>query len=177
MNEHEKKDTLKVDVFYPDHPPRTESHTFLHTKSVGHKAQIPCAISGHVEGAEYHHVFCEWAYSDAVDWVKVKAVATGDLSELPVLDLHTDQPTEKTYPAQQSLLWVIVKLAEARGFDWHAFDPSKPETFIDSMQNMLVINAKFHRGPDHGIHAMTFPEWVYQAWPRKGGFIFTPDER
>ena len=71
-HEHEKADRLTEDVFYPDHEPRTESPTFIHTKSQGHKAKLPCAVSGHVDGTEYHHVFVEWAFADAIDWEKVK---------------------------------------------------------------------------------------------------------
>ncbi len=175
-HEHEKADHLTEDVYYPDHPPRTESPTFIETKKVGHAQKIPCAISGHVDGAEYHHVFVEWAFAGAIDWGMVKKVALGEVTELPVLDLQTDQPTGATFPVEHSLIWTICKLAELKGFDWKAFDPEKPETFVDSMANMLVLNAKFHRHKDHGIHEMTFPEWQFQAWPRKAGFIFTPDE-
>jgi len=177
LHEHEKRDTITEDVFYPDHEhPRTESPTFRHTKELGHKAKIPCAISGHTDGVEYHHIFCEWAFSDAVDWHLVKAIAVGDITELPVLDLVTDRPTGATYPANQSLIWIICKLAELRGFDWRAFDPAKPELFVDSMANMLVLHSKFHRHKDHGIHAMSFSEWLFQAFPRVTGFVFTPDE-
>lgn len=175
-NEHEHTDTLSEDVFYPDHPPRTESHTFKATKAAGHKAKLPCAISGHADGTEYHHLFCEWAYSGAVDWVKVRGVALGEVEALPVLDIDTDQPTGETYSAKDSLVWVICKLAELRGFDWVAFDPAKPETFIDSAQNMLVLHSKFHRHKNHGIHALTFPVWVFQAFPRVPGFVFAADE-
>ena len=176
-HEHEKKDTLEEDVFYPDHPnPRAESSTFRHTKSEGHREKTHCCISGHLDEVEYHHVFCEWAFADAVDWETVKGVATGAILELPVLDPHTDQPTGETYPAKDSLLWMICKLVEIRGFKWEAFDPAKPETFVDSMENMLPLQAKFHRHKNHGIHMMTFPEWQFQAWPRKNGFVFTPDE-
>jgi hypothetical protein len=70
----------------------------------------------------------------------------------------------------------ITKLAAARGFDWQAFYPAQPELFVDSMANMLVLHSKFHRLKEHGIHAMSFPEWIFQAWPRKAGFVFTPDE-
>jgi hypothetical protein len=175
-NEHEKRDGLTEDVYYPDHTQRTESPTFLETKRLGHHANLPCCISGRVDGAEYHHVFIEWAFADAVDWETVKGVALGKITELPVLDLHTDQPTGETYQAIHSLIYTITQLAASRGFDWTAFDPSKPEQFVDSMANMLVLNAKFHRLKDHGIHVMSAPEWAFQAWPRKAGFIFTPDE-
>lgn len=177
-NEHEKKDAITEDVFYPDHPPRKESLTFRQTKSKGHKAGLPCAISGMKTGVEYHHLFCEWAFTDAVDWSVVKGVATGAITELPVLDMQSDLPTPtgETYKAEQSLLWSICKLAELRGFDWNEFNPLMPEAFIDSMANMLVLHEKFHRHKDHGIHAMSFPEWIFQAYPRTPGFVFTPDE-
>ncbi len=48
---------LTEQVYYPDHAPRKESATFLHTKSAGHAAKLPCAISGRAEATEYHHVF------------------------------------------------------------------------------------------------------------------------
>ncbi|QIY81520.1 hypothetical protein [Chromobacterium violaceum] len=175
-NEHEHSDTLAEDVFYPDHPPRTESATFRATKKAGHAGRLPCAISGHVDGTEYHHLAIEWAYSGAVDWNVVRGVALGEITELPVLDLDTDQPTGATFAAKDSLLWALCKLAELRGFDWRAFDPSQPEMFVDSIQNMLVLHSKFHRHKNHGIHALTFPVWIFQAFPRVPGFVFAADE-
>lgn len=176
-NEHEHAETLSEDVFYPDHPPRTESRTFKATKAAGHKAKLPCAISGHTDGVEYHHVFCEWAFSNAVDWRTVRGVALGEITKLPVLDIQTDQPIPgQFFPAEHSLLWALCKLAEVKGFDWSAFDPGKPETFVDSMANMLVLHSKFHRHCDHGIHEMSLPEWIFQAFPRVPGFVFTADE-
>jgi hypothetical protein len=71
---------------------------------------------------------------------------------------------------------MICKIAEARGFDWRAFDPAKPETFVDSPQNMLPLHMKFHRSTTHGIHHRSFPTFVFQGYPRKAGFIFSPDE-
>jgi hypothetical protein len=175
-HEHLVKETVVEVEYYPDHAaPRGESSTFRHTKSEGHKAGLRCAISGQPQ-PEYHHVFCEWAEADGVDWVTVKGVAVGDITELPVLDPHTDRPTGETFPVKQSVLWAICKLAELRGFNWAAFDPGKPETFVDSMQNMLPLDAKFHRSSTHGIHHRTLPTWLFQAFPRKDGFVFTPDE-
>lgn len=173
---HKDDRTLSEDIYYPDHPPRTESPTFRATKKAGHEQQIPCVISGQTEGVEYHHVFSEWAFSKGIDWSIVKGIGTGEITQLPVLDLDTDQPTDKTFLAKDSLLWIICKLAEVRGFDWHAFDPAHPETFVDSMENMLVLHAKFHRHKDHGIHMMSLPVWLFQAMPRVPGFVFTPDE-
>ena len=162
--------------YYPDHAePRTESATFRHTKAQGHKAGLRCAISGQ-SSPEYHHLFCEWADAEAVDWTIVRAIAIGEITEIPILDPITDQPTEETFPAEQSFIWLICKLAELRGFDWHGFDPAKPETFVDSLANMLPLVAKFHRSPTHGIHHRSFPTFVFQGYPRRAGFVFTPDE-
>ncbi|WP_238563710.1 MULTISPECIES: hypothetical protein [Ralstonia] len=173
--EHLVTETIVEAEYYPDHAQRTESATFRHTKTEGHKAGLVCAISGQPD-PEYHHLFCEWADSDAVDWERVRGVALGEVTDLPVLDPHTDQPTGKTFPAEQSLVWLICKLAELRGFDWKAFDPARPELFVDSMQNMLPVAMKFHRSPTHGIHHRSFPTYIFQAYPRKLGFVFTPDE-
>lgn len=173
---HELRRRIEEDTFYPDHSPRQESAVFRHTKAEGHQHQLPCVISGQRAGTEYHHLFVEWAYASAIDWQCVKAIATGDVTELPVLDLVTDQPTGETYPAKHSLIWVVCKIAELRGFDWHSFDPTKPEMFVDSMANMLVLQAKFHRGKGHGIHEATFPVWIFQAYPRLDGFVYSPDE-
>jgi hypothetical protein len=173
--EHLVTETIVETEYYPDHPPRTESATFRHTKSAGHKAGLRCAISGQ-PNPEYHHVFCEWADADAVDWVVVKAIATGEITEVPVLDPITDQPTGETFPVEQSAIWMICQITAARGFDWHAFDPAKPETFIDSPQNMLPLAEKFHRSSTHGIHHRSMPTFVFQGYPRVADFVFSPDE-
>lgn len=175
-NEHELKETLIEDVFYPDHEPRTESETFRRTKAAGKKAGHRCAISGRIDKLEYHHIFAEWAYSSAIDWETVKGIALGTVKELPVLDLITDAPTGEMYAVEHSLIYIITQLAKVRGFDWQAFDPAKPETFVDSMENMLVLHEKFHRAKQHGIHSQSFPIWLFQAFPRKAGFVFCADE-
>ncbi len=177
MDEHEVRRTIVEDEYYPAHDQRSESEIFRRTKAAGERAGLRCAVSGRADGLEYHHVFLEWADADGVDWATVKGVATGTILALPVLDAHTDMPSGESYPAEQSLIWVICRLAAARGFDWASFDPSKPETFVDSPANMLVLNEKFHRAKFHGIHAETFPVWVFQAWPRVAGFVISPDDK
>lgn len=178
-HEHLIKESAEFADYYPDHSaPRAESETFRRTKAEGHRLKIPDAITGQTEGTEYHHVFCEWAYADAVDWVAVKGIATGTITRLPLLDLVTHLPlaSGETYDVKHSLIWMICKLTELLGFDWHAFDPAKPEMFVDSPQNMLVLNAKFHRMKGHGIHLKPFPVWVFAAFPRMPGFVQCPDE-
>ena len=61
-------------------------------------------------------------------------------------------------------------------FDWKNFDPSKPETFIDSEWNAnLVLCKRHHIGKDHGIHTLPFPLWRLQRLAKES-FIFSPDE-
>lgn len=174
-SEHETKETIQVDCFYPDHAPRVESPTFRHTKSEGHKNGLRCSFGGR-QDPEYHHIFLEEAYMNAVDWEIVTGIATGRIDELPVLDPDTDEPTGEMYPVEQSMIWAICKIAEFRGFNWNEFDPSHPETFVDSMANMLPLSEKFHRHKDHGAHMLPGPIWIFQCFPRKGAFVFSPDE-
>lgn len=181
-NEHEFKSSTIEDVFYPDHAPRVESPTFRHTKRDGKAAGDVCVISGLAEGLEYHHVFCEAAYTSAVDWQAVKAIATGKVTHIPLLDLETGDPLfdesgrVRFWPVERSAIAIIIALTKARGFDWEAFDPARPETFVDSPANMLAINARFHRHPNHAIHALPLPLWIFQAFPRMPGFVFSRDE-
>lgn len=174
-NEHEFKETLTDDVFYPDHT-RVDTPTFTHTKRQGKKNGDVCAISGQSEGVEYHHVFCEDAFTDGVNWQTVKDCATGKIKELPVLDPTTNLPTGETFHVAKSLLGMILAITTARGFDWEAFDPTKPETFVDSAANMLVLHERYHRAKDVGIHHHTLPIWGFLAFPRADGFVYSPAE-
>jgi hypothetical protein len=174
-HEHLVKTTDVEAEYYPDHVARAASSTFRRTEAAGKKAGLRCAVSGQ-PNPEFHHVWVEWADADAIDWSAVKAIALGQITEVPVLDLLTDQPTGETFAVEQSAVWKICALTAALGFDWAAFDPDKPETFVDSPQNMLPLHMKFHRSPTHGIHHRSFPTFVFQGYPRKTGFVFTPDE-
>jgi len=70
---HEVKESFTVDVWYPDHDPRTTSNTFNHTKRhLIDDEDTPCWICGSKENREVHHFIVEWAYADAIDWDKVK---------------------------------------------------------------------------------------------------------
>ena len=71
--EHEFKQTLTVDIYYPDHPPRTESSTYRASHRYLIKTlDLPCEVCGSKENRETHHMFCEWADAEAVDWNKMK---------------------------------------------------------------------------------------------------------
>lgn len=68
-HEHELKETLTVDVWYPDHALRKESNTFSRTKH--HLVTVldtPCFVCGCKNLREVHHFHVEWAFSDGVDW-------------------------------------------------------------------------------------------------------------
>jgi hypothetical protein len=177
-NEHELKATYAVDLFYINEPePRKPSVVFERMKREADKAGTVCAISGQPH-PQYHHIFCEYAARDEIQWDVVKGVALGTITQLPVLDLVTDQPVPgQFFEAKNSLLYKICKWAEiCFGMDWNAFDPNDPTSFVDSIHNMLPLNEKFHIHKNHGIHLMPFPEYLLQTFPRKGGFILTADE-
>jgi hypothetical protein len=71
--------------------------------------------------------------------------------------------------------WEKVK-QEIPDFPWATFDPSKPETFIDSKWNAKqVLCKKHHTGVGHGIHCLDGPTWQMQKL-QKADFVFSPDE-
>jgi hypothetical protein len=99
----------------------------------------------------------EWAFSDDVDWVQVRQIALGNV------------PVINNVPMKQSLVYWVLQVVRLRGFDWTAFDPTQPQTFVDSLEHMLPLCAEHHRAPDKGIHMTTFPLWVFQSFPKKAG--------
>jgi hypothetical protein len=71
--EHFVHESIEIDIFYPDHPPRTESKLFARTKH--HLVAVldtPCWVCGCKEKREVHHFHAEWADSDGIDWEKMK---------------------------------------------------------------------------------------------------------
>jgi hypothetical protein len=169
VHEHEKKATLSEDVFYPDHAARTESPTFRHTKrTMKESGEYRCAVCGTDEKIEDHHRFIEWAFADAIDWYWIKMVATG---QCDTVWSHTMQKEVKL--SKLHVIYDFLKLTA--DFDWLKFEPSKPETFVDSPANMWPLCELHHRAANHGIHAESFPIWFAQAFLKKG-FIYSPDE-
>jgi hypothetical protein len=106
----------------------------------------------------------------------VKGIALGTVKELPVLDPYTWQPTGEMAPVEGFLIFWIVEFFKWRGFDFEAFDPAFPETFVDSAEAMLVLHKHVHREKNHGVHAITGPIFLLQAFPFVEGFVFSPDE-
>jgi len=71
--------------------------------------------------------------------------------------------------------WEKVKL-DVPDFPWDDFDPSRPDTFIDSEYNAnLVLCNRHHIGKDHGIHMLPYTLWILQRYKKKD-FVFSPDE-
>ena len=174
--EHLVNESVHESFYYPNHDDRTESVTFERTKRAGHKAGLRCAITGQAQDAEYHHVFCEWAFMNAVRWDVVKGIALGTVKELPVLNPYTWEPTGEMAPVDGFLIYWIVLFFKWRGFDFNTFDPAKPETLVDSIQAMLVLHKHLHREENHGVHQITGPIFLLQAFPFVDGFVFSPDE-
>ncbi|PUA19568.1 HNH endonuclease [Glaciimonas sp. PCH181] len=75
QNEHEFKEMIAIDIFYPDHPPRTESKLFAQTKR--HLVKVldtPCWVCGVKDKREVHHFHAEWADADGIDWDKMRVL-------------------------------------------------------------------------------------------------------
>ncbi|MFM0554797.1 hypothetical protein P0D69_28075 [Paraburkholderia sediminicola] len=71
--EHEVKETDAVDRYYPDHPPRTESSLFRHTKhQLVAVLDTPCKVCGSKDKREVHHFHAEWADANGIDWDKMR---------------------------------------------------------------------------------------------------------
>src|SRR5438874_9447137 len=110
-NEHEVTASLREKVYYPDHAPRVETPTFRHTKANGKRAGDVCVISGATQNLEYHHVFCEDALMNAVDWHTLKGIGMGVIVSLPELDPQTFSPvlnadgSPRTVPVQRLMVW------------------------------------------------------------------------
>lgn len=154
--EHEETETLHLEIFYPDHETRTESSTFEETKRKGKAEGLVCCICGD-PAPEFHHAFVEWAFSNAVDWSLLKQIALCQVT------------TFKGASIKKLLIFSICQFVASKGFDWTAFDPLKPEIFVDSLEQMLPLCALHHREKERGIHLTTFPFWVLQAFPKKAG--------
>ena len=69
---HDQIETYRIDVEYPAHPPRTESHEFATNKiKLVTKLDMPCFSCGGKDKREVHHFCIEWAEADSADWAKV----------------------------------------------------------------------------------------------------------
>lgn len=150
---HEEKETLAVDVLLPGHEPRATTALFERTKKLlisreGGRCYV-CGATAQESGQplEAHHHPIERSLANMIDWAAVQAAARAG-----ALGPH------------------------AAAFDWAAFDPADPYTFVDDMTvNGLLLCRQHHTGKDAGIHALPFPLWLAQKFGREG-YQFTPGE-
>ncbi len=69
---HEQRETITIDVEYPEHAQRTESAEFSQNKrTLVHKLNTPCFCCEGLENREVHHWCIEWAEWENADPTKV----------------------------------------------------------------------------------------------------------
>lgn len=96
--EHEFKEDIQVDIYYPNHSQRTESNLFVRTKH--HLVDVldtPCWICGSKDKREVHHFHCEWAFGNAVDWDQMKTMH-------PDFDWSTFKNTEDFIDSEYNMM-------------------------------------------------------------------------
>ncbi|WP_230951658.1 hypothetical protein [Burkholderia diffusa] len=126
VESHEMRRTLAEDVFYHDHEPRIESPTFRASKRAMKVAGgYVCAVCGDNQAVESQHRFFEWAFSHALDWKWIRGVALKQIDTMFSHKLQRIVPIPRQHP-----VWDVIRLTQ--GFDWEAFDPARPEAFVDS---------------------------------------------
>ena len=77
-HEHLVKDTWETELYYPDHKQRTESSLYRHNHH--HLIVVEkrgCYVCHRRQHLETHHFHCEWAFANAVDWDRMKAIHPG----------------------------------------------------------------------------------------------------
>ncbi len=143
---HEEKETLTVDVNIPGHEPRVATPLFHQTKQKliereGGRCWV-CGRTAEESGhpLEAHHHPIERSLANMIDWDR--------------------------FPADcRAGIWGEY----ARGFDWSAFDPADPYTFVDDMTvNGELLCKAHHTGADEGKHMLPFPLWIAQRYGREG---------
>lgn len=172
--EHEVKTTATDDGYVFDHV-RTDSPTFAKMERDARAAGTRCCLTGTTQDVQYHHCFLEYSLAYGVDWATVKGIAIGQITQLPVLDLATHQPTVELAPVEAFKIWEIIQITKMRGYDWTQFDPDHPATFVDSRANMDPLNVRYHIG-DRGRHRHTGPYAAFYDWPRLPGVVYSPNE-
>lgn len=131
---HKVSEVLHQDVFYPAHPPRTESEAY---KTIHHRLVVeedrPCEVCGlrnsdlsnpsvnihHVREIETHHMVVEWALANLVDKEKLEFLLGHSVEDV---DSWVDHDAE----------------------------------------NLIVLCDRHHRHREVGIHELSYPIWVAQ---------------
>jgi hypothetical protein len=71
---HEVVRRLQEAIWYPPHPPRTETELYRQSRrQLIEVEKQTCYICGSGDKLESHHRFLEWALSDSCDFAKMKA--------------------------------------------------------------------------------------------------------
>ena len=146
---HTMNQTSHFTVRYPDHPPRTVSPTYRKTHAELCHSSAQCFLCGKLQSKEdpleSHHFYCEKAAESAVDW-------------------------EKFGQRANKLFHIETGVCIGTQFDWSKV-AIKPEIFVDSVHNMIVLCRQHHTSSNKGIHHIPFPVWILQLEP-KDGFSF-----
>ena len=73
LKKHLVKETFTTEIWYPDHPPRTESALFRKSrKQMIDDGKQGCWVCGTRKDLELHHFIIEWAASESIDFGKMK---------------------------------------------------------------------------------------------------------
>lgn len=145
---HQEKETLQVEVNVPEHEDRVTTALFIRTRKALIERDKCCYVSGMTEeeckaqggSLEAHHHPIERCLAHLVDW-------PGFITEA------------------KAGKWGLGPQA----FDWDAFDPKNPYTFVDDMlHNGMLLAKRFHTGKDEGIHCMPYPLWIAQKYAVEG---------
>lgn len=149
---HDEKETLSVEVLLPGQDPRgSASSLFVRTrKALIEREGGRCFVCGGQEATvgplEAHHCPIEHSVAIMVDWDLVKRDCLA--GEFGFSQAQRDA---------------------AKAFDWAAFDPADPFSFVDNMMvNGLLLDKAHHIGKDEGIHSMPHPLWLAQRYAKEG---------
>ena len=144
---HTVKQSSHYTVRYPDHPPRTVSALYRKTHAilcndVGARCFLCSKPQSKSDPLESHHFYCEKAAEKGIDWITFG---------------------EKT----RHLFHIQTGVCIGDQFDWNEV-AKKPELFVDSVHNMVVLCREHHTSGSFGIHHIPFPVWILQMAPKKG---------
>lgn len=154
--------TLKEEVFYPPHSPRTESPEYAKVhKHLTEELDLPCIVCGVKNSTlntpenrygskqiETHHHIIEWALQNAIDLTKFN---------------------------QRIIAFHRAKNPQDPKYD-HDFTEEEMLNWIDhDIDNLWVLCDVHHRHSLVGIHSVTFPIWSPQDLIKES-FEYTPKE-
>lgn len=135
--------TLHEVAFYPPHDPREASPEYRH---VHHRLVVELDTPCWICGITHSKGGAMETHHSEIEWAAEKAFE----NDTAMLD----------------------KLVEDMGRRIERATPDALREFLDSEGNMLVLCATHHRGPQTGIHSITYPAWKLQRYQHPGGFQF-----